>query len=248
MTATVPPPAAAAVPPPPYEVDAPTRLVRVCANLLPEDVLTARQVRSVRNRVGLGLIVLVVLLVLAYAYSWFQTNGLKGDVSSAQAQGVTLQSQMARYAPLQAAQAQTQQIESTLQQVMAGDLQWKALIDKFNASATNGVKIDSVSAVVSPPGGVTTQAANPLSAPGSTIVGLVTITGTAPNSSAVGKFVSTLNVVRGLTDPVPASVTGAHGSYQFTLAVSLTSEALGGKYAVSTAPAAPTASPTPGGS
>ena len=204
--------------------------------------------RSVRNRVGVALVALVGLLGVLYAYSWFQTNGLQGDLASAHSQSLILQSRMSSYAPLQAAQSETQQLQSLVAQAMVGDLQWKPLIDKFNASAPNGVRITSLSGLISSPTAAATASANPLTAPGVSTIGTITIAGTAPDSTAVGKFVNALTLVPGLTDPVPTSIAGGKGAYQFSVTVGVTTAALGGRYASSTPTPSVAPSSTPGGS
>jgi len=251
MTTIAPPPMPAETPR--FDTGEPTRLVRVCANLMPEEIITARAVRKVQVRLVIALVMLVALIGVSYGYAKWQTGSAEDDLAGAQRAAVSLQSQAAKYQQLQAAQAQAAQIQSTLSTIMAGDLQWSALIGKLQAGAGPGVAITSLAGNLTAADQAAASASpNPLAQPGVTVVGTLSISGTAPDSNSVGTFVNMLSKITGLTDPVPTTVNGQRGAYTFSINVSLTSAALGGRFSPTTAaaasgtPATATATPTPG--
>ena len=64
--------------------------------------------------------------------------------------------------------------------------------------------------------------------------GTVAINGSAPSKGAVAAFVDRLAGIRGLAAAFPASVAGSNGQFTFSVNVLLTSDALGGRFALKT--------------
>jgi hypothetical protein len=229
MTTTMLPPSAAT----PKPVSGDTRFVSVRANLLPEEVLSTRQAEAVRKKVLAGLIVFAVLLVGWYGLSWWQTNSANNDLSAAQRQGQELQSQQNQFAPLVTAQAQTNAINGELKSLMSGDLSWKKMLTTLRTVAPARVEVNGIAGTVTVTGAGLPGAApvgpsilNNTDSPG---VGQLTITGSALDKRTIAAYADALTRVKGLAGPLITNVSGTR-PITFTIAVVITSDALGGRY------------------
>jgi flagellar basal body-associated protein FliL len=246
MTTTMVPPT-----PTPKPTSSALRYVTMRADLMPAEVISARQTVVVRKQVMLGLLVIVALLIAWFGVSWWQTTSARSDLHDAQHSGVALQKQQAQYAPLVAAQAEIGTIQGQLQKLMVGDLSWKTMVTTLRLVEPNGVTLTNVT------GSVTAGAAagvNPavgklvnsgvLNVTGKLQVGQLTVTGTAPTKTSIAAYADKLGTVLGLTAPLITNVTATPGDHTFTFTINLvvTADALGGRYAL---PA--TTSPATGG-
>jgi Tfp pilus assembly protein PilN len=212
------------------------RFVAVRANLMPSEVLSDRQVLVVRKQVLLGLVAVLVLLIGWFGLSWWQTRSANNELAAAQRQGVALQSQQTQFTPLVQAQAQIDNIRTELEQVMVGDLSWKTMLTTVRAKAPSGIGVDSITGAVSTAGktGGTTAAGDVLNQTGSASIGQLTIGGTAPDKKSVAAYADALTKVTGLTAPLISTVQTETTGVTFTINALITSDALGGKYAVAT--------------
>jgi Tfp pilus assembly protein PilN len=211
------------------------RFVLVRANLMPDEVLSARQAEVVRKQVLLGLVALVILLIAWFGVSWWQTNSAQGDLTDLQRQSTGLQNQTHQFAPLVQAQGQTDMIHAQLQKLMVGDLSWRTMLTTLRANAPTGVALTNVAGTVtagaaSAPAGATPPVS--LNASGQLQIGTLTIAGTAATKNEVAAYADKLAAVKGLTAPLITSVTTTGNSITFTMTVIITADALGGRYAV----------------
>jgi Tfp pilus assembly protein PilN len=238
MTATMVPPTAA---PTPRPTSSAVRFVAVRANLLPDEVLSSRQTVAVRKQVMLGLVIIVVLLIGWFGLSWFQTSSARASLHDARGQGVALQKQQAQFAPLVSAQQQIGTIQSQLRKLMAGDLSWKTMVTTLRTVAPDGITLTNVTGFVSAGAagstsrsGSTQPNSGVLNQTGKLQIGQLTVTGTAPTKTAVAGYADRMATVNGLTAPLITNVTATQGTHAVTFTVSLviTSDALGGRYAV----------------
>jgi Tfp pilus assembly protein PilN len=237
MTTTLtppPPPSPSPSPSPPASpapVAADVRFVPIRANLMPDEVLVARRSEALRRRVLMALAGTVALLVALYAISWWQTNSSRGDLEDAQHRTSGLQAEQQRYAPLVTAQAQTRDIAAQLRTLLANDLSWRALLNTLRAKAPSGVALTTVTASLfagTNAGAVPTPLAG---APdGVTPVGQLTIGGTARTKNQVAAYSDALAAANGLAAPLITNVTATGPTLTFSLTVSITSAALGGRF------------------
>ena len=231
MATTLLPPTAA-----PKPVSGDVRFVAVRANLLPDEVISTRQVEVVRKRVIAGLIAFVVLLIGWYGVSWWQTKSANGKLDDAQRHGVALQSQQNQYGPLVNAQREIDAVKTQLQSLMTGDLSWKTMLTTLRAKAPAGVKIASVDGSVDTAltvGASSTAGSAVLNQTGSPAVGELTVSGDAPDKRTVAAYADQLATVPGLTAPLVSSVQAEDHGVTFTITAVITSDALGGRYAAS---------------
>ncbi|GAB2482308.1 PilN domain-containing protein [Jatrophihabitans fulvus] len=218
----------------------PLRFVAVRANLLPREIVAGRRTDAMRRRVLSGLAALVAVLTLAYGFSWWQTHTADEHLAAAQRERSALSAQTQKYAPLVRAKATTTAIEQQLRRLMVGDLPWRGMLTTLRQQAPAGVALTQVAGTLTTPvtgsdpdsaGGTGQQVLN---RSGCTVVGPMTITGTAPDKRAVAAYADRLAGVKGLAAPYPTNVATAEGRTAFTLRVLVTTDALGGRYATGT--------------
>lgn len=240
MTSTmIDAPAPAPSPRPRPATDAPLRFVTLRADLLPDEILDARQSLIMRKRVLVGLAVLVVILIGWFGLARWQTSSAGDDLDTVKQDSVALAQEQARYAPLVRAQDDVKSIDARLRTLMAGDLPWQRMLSTLRADAPRGVTLTNVTGsvttgVVTSSGvtGTTNTQAQPdvLNQTGSRAVGTLTITGTAPTKASVAGYADRLAKSKGLAAPLISSVTVANRAVTFTMNVLITTNALGGRY------------------
>lgn len=215
-------------PEPIYPAGDPVHQVAIWANLLPDELISARRLTALKRRLALALAALLVLLVGAYAYSAWSTSQARDDLGRAQLKAAQLQHKQSEYTPLVTAQSSAERITTSLRQLMAGDLQWTELLDVLRTSAAPGVTIQNVNATIAP--ATKTSGLGVLNQSGKQQVGTITITGSAPDKSTLAAYVDALAAVKGLAAPFPASAIGQSGGLSFSINVLITSDALGGRF------------------
>ena len=208
------------------------RFVAIRANLMPEEVLSARQVVVVRKQVLLGLVAVVVALIAWYALSWWQTSSANSALEDTQRQGLALQSQQNQYTPLVQAQGQIANIRTQLEQLMVGDLPWKTMLTSVRGAAPAGLAVQSVAGAITPSTG--TPVPNLLNDTGTASVGTLTISGTAPDKRTVAAYADALAKIKGVTAPLISDVQASTRPVTFTITAAITTDALGGRYSTPT--------------
>lgn len=224
------------------------RFVAVRANLLPDEIVSARQSDVVRKQVLFGLLVVVALLIGWFGLSWWQTAVANSDLDDAQHQATALQNQQSEFGPLVSTQGRADLIRRQLHNLMAADLSWPKMMSTLRAQAPAGVRVTGVTGSVtvgvpatSAGNGINPLNGNVLNASGRLAVGQLTINGTSGTKSGVAAYVDKLATVPGLAAPLITSVTTSGTVATFTVNVLITTDALGGRYS------APVPAPQTGG-
>jgi Tfp pilus assembly protein PilN len=228
MATTLIPPS----PAPPRPASGDVRFVPIRANLMPDEVLSARQVVVVRKQVLLGLVVVLAMLIAWFGLSWWQTHAADSNLADLERQGLALQSQQNQFTPLVQAQAEIADTRAQLETLMIGDLSWKTMLTTLRAKAPAGVSIQSITGSVTPAGTTDGQVLNQT---GSASIGELSITGTASDKGNVAAYADALTRVKGVAAPLISAVESAAKPVTFTIIAVVTTDALGGTYA---APAA----------
>jgi len=218
------------------------RYVAIRANLLPDEIVSARQLEVVRKQVVLGLVVVVALLIGWFGLSWWQTQLAHNDLDDAQHRTAALQQQQSQFGELVQAQNQVATIHNRLAALMAGDVDWKSMISRLRSAAPSGVLVTAVTASMANVPGTnngSTQLPVVLNESGKAAVGQISLTGRSQSKSAIAAYADAIGRVKGVVSPLPTAVTSQGGTFTFTITGLLTTDALGGRYSTA-APAAPT--------
>ncbi|HSY15277.1 MAG TPA: hypothetical protein VK816_04755 [Jatrophihabitantaceae bacterium] len=222
-TLTLPP----APPAPAHEI----RYLAVRANLLPTEVVDARRGRQVRQLVLAAVAAVAVLMAGWTALSKAETSSAHTQLDSAQARGVSLIAQQARFGPLVTAQSEASEIKTQLSTLMTGDLSWSKLLTAVRAAAPPTIGLKSIAGLAgSDATGPIPPGISALNASGSGSIGTISISGTTPDHATVARYLDTLNSVPGLTVPYPATVIGVNGAFTFSATCVVTAKALGGRF------------------
>jgi Tfp pilus assembly protein PilN len=233
MATTMTPPAPTAGPKPTARA---VRFVPVRASLLPDEVISSRRTQLVRKQVLLALVIVVGLMIAWFGMSWWQTSTSNSDLDDAQHRTVALQNQQHEFAPLVDAQAKADTIRTQLQKLMVGDLSWKAMLTTLSAKAPAGVHLTTVTGKIvtatSTKNG-TSISSSVLNQTGKLSVGTLSVTGTASDKRSVAAYADRLATVKGLTAPLITNVAADNHTVTFTVDLIVTTDAFGGRYAVS---------------
>jgi Tfp pilus assembly protein PilN len=225
-------------------------LIRVVANLLPDEVVDARRVRHVRRRVVLVLVAVVLLTAGWYVYARMQTSKAQADLNKVQDQTVSLRARERSFAQLSSVQGATAAITDQLRKLMTGDLAWSALLRTLNAQAPPGLAVTNVSGAVSAGGtgapsttqsGTANGGIGALDGSGQSAAGTLTVTGTANDKRVIAGYLDALGRVKGLSVPFLTNLGVQDGHLSFTANLVITTAALGGRWGAP--PKAPSAAP-----
>jgi Tfp pilus assembly protein PilN len=235
MATTMVPPTGTPRPAPPGG----RRVVSVRADLLPDEVVSARRAVVVRNKVLIALGVLAAFIVAGYGLSWWQTTSARGDLGDMQQRNTALTNQQNEFRPVVEAQSGAQRIQTQLRNLMAGDVAWNDLLGRMRKVAPAGVALTGVDATVTVgPASTGTPGAAAGSVPatpaGPQEIGILTLTGTGPDKNSVAAFGDKLGGVGGLASPLITSVSSGDRQLNFTVQVVITSDALSRRYSGTT--------------
>jgi len=209
------------------------RVLTISADLLPDEVVVARRARRTRSWVLAVVAVVLVALGGWYALADHQTTLADQELESVTAEQVALQRKQADFAEVVDVQSETGTITRQLATLLADDLPWASLLDTLRSSGErSGVTVDGISGSLNDPdAGTGTEAGTLPSTSGSAKVGMLTITGSAPDKPSVARYVDTLGTLSTVANPFVTSVAkGSEGDYTFSLTVDVTAEALCGRF------------------
>ncbi|MGI5181458.1 PilN domain-containing protein [Dactylosporangium sp. CA-152071] len=206
------------------------RILPIAADLLPMEITDRRRLSTVRRLVVTALAVFALLLAGWFVVAYQHTQQAYDEVDRINDTKVDLLREKAKYTEVDSIQKQRKAIADQLRLVMARDLSWSALLTSLQQAAPKGVAVQSVTGSLAQ----TDSTADP------DVVGLITLTGTAPSKAAIAAYVDTLGKVTGIGNPFPTDATESDEGLTFTIRVDITPAALGGRF---TSPsAAPSAS------
>lgn len=226
--------------PPPAIVSPLWAFIGVGVDLMPPEVLEARHVRTIGIRCLAGIGALVVLLGAIVAVTKIQTSRAQDDLAAEQTTTITLQTQQRKYSEVALVQAQTAAIQTQLGQLMSADISWSAFIGAVRGAAPAGVAIQTLTSSVSDPNALASGGENGygvLDVSGQGHIGVIQITGTAPDPVAVAVYTDALAALTGIAVPHPTYNSAADG-LTFTMQAVVTETLLTKRFAV--------AAPTPG--
>jgi hypothetical protein len=209
------------------------RVLTISADLLPEEIVVARRARRTRSWVLAVVAVVLVALGGWYALAEHQTTLADQELESVTAERIALQRKQADFAEVVNVQSQTGTITKQLGGLLANDLPWASLLDTLRTSGErSGVTVDGISGSLNDPeAGPATESGSLPSTSGSAKVGMLTITGTAPDKPSVARYVDTLGTLSTVANPFVTSVAkGSEDDYTFNLTVDVTADALCGRF------------------
>ncbi|AGZ39482.1 hypothetical protein [Actinoplanes friuliensis] len=211
-----------------------TRLLTISASLLPEEVIAGRRARRTRAWVIVVVVLVAGLLGSWFAYARHQTTLADDKLSEVTVQVTDLQRDQHKYADVVEVQNQTKNITKQLRTLMANDLPWASLLDTLRTTGTaSGIEVTGVNGILNATNASASDTAADLpSTSGSTSIGSLIVTGTAPDKDTIAKFVDALSTQTVVADPYLTSATKGSDddNLQFSLRVDITGEARCGRF------------------
>ena len=198
-------------------------------NLLPREVLQARQLAGLK-RVLAGAVAAVVLACVA-ATVWAQAgaSAAQGELDAAQAKGAELRTEQARYAAVPKLLNLIQAAGAARERAMSQDVLWYGFMSDLAVTTPKGITLNGMQVSLDKP----TVNTDPLVPTG---LGTVTFTGTAKHVPDVAAWLDAVAHIHGVDGSSLQSVTrddatgGRAGTLNFTTTVQVTSEALTHRY------------------
>jgi hypothetical protein len=209
------------------------RVLTISADLLPEEIVVARRARRTRSWVLAVVAVVLVALGGWYALAEHQTTLANQELESVTAERIALQRKQADFAEVVNVQSETGTITKQLGGLLANDLPWASLLDTLRTSGErSGVTVDGISGSLNDSAaGAGTASTTLPSSSGSATIGMLTITGKAPDKPTVARYVDTLGTLSTVANPFVTSVAKvSEGDYTFSLTADVTAEALCGRF------------------
>ena len=213
------------------------RFINIRANLMPAEVIVARRIEKLRRKILIGLGALVVVVAAVYVVAMLGTRSANNDLSAVNTTTSQLQSRVAGYSSVTKTQAQAAAVQSELATVMQGDLPWSSLITALRQEAPLGIQLTSVSGNVTSAAGSTGSGsgsgatAGDVNQSGDQAAGTLVITGTAASQTIAAAYSDRLSLIKGVTAPLITSLSGAGSGVTFNISATITTAALGGRYA-----------------
>ncbi|MEV0128088.1 hypothetical protein AB0H83_06410 [Dactylosporangium sp. NPDC050688] len=213
------------------------RILPIAADLLPLEITELRRLRMVRRLVIAGVAMCVALLLGWYVVADGQTDEAQSELTAVQDLRRDLNRKKATYTQLESTRQQIKDITTQLGILMERDMSWSALLGSLRKAAPRNVTVANVTGSLDLDD--TTGTTGTADTSGD-VVGMLTLSGTAPSKDEVASYVDTLGTVPGLANPFPSEATQDDSGLHFTIRVDITKAALGGRF---TSPgAAPSAS------
>ncbi|WP_449063126.1 PilN domain-containing protein [Planomonospora algeriensis] len=221
-------------------VQNPFRMLAIRADLLPPEIEIRRRAHLVR-RIVLAVLLLIGLLIGAwYGLANLETTSAEADVATAEADLKRTTARQSEFSELVKVRADIETIRTQLTTLLADDLQWSVVFSSVRKAAPENVTVRGVT------GRLTGTSEADTGDSGEQLVGALTITGSGTDKQAVTDYVTALQKVRGLGNPLLRDAREQEeGGVEFTVNVDITESARGGRYSSTpkTATPAKTAKP-----
>lgn len=209
-----------------------TRVLTISARLLPGEIIATRRARKMRAAVITSLVLVVALLGSWFAYASHQTTIARDELAAVNSEAQMVRQQQRRYDEVVNLQDDTKALDKQLSTLLAKDLRWAPLVETvYRKGKPFGIVVGDIN------GDVAMTAAG-LDSSGSALpsnktgkpVGKLTITGSARNKPLIAQYVDALDGLKGLANPYLTSASGKSGTFDFSVELDMTTDALGGRF------------------
>jgi hypothetical protein len=200
----------------------------IAVDLTPVEVVNTRKVRSLKKLIVAGLALIVVLCVGATFVTLLDKVDAQDGYDEAAAATADLQAQAAKYTDITAMQTTTSQVEAQVATLMSNDVDIVNLMARIRTALPAGVSISNETvalALQTATDAAADPAADPAAAPaapGTTIIGSVTLVGSGGAIKDLAAFVTNLIKLKGVVDVVPTSTSKIETGIDYTLSLNIT--------------------------
>jgi len=201
-------------------------------NLMPPEIAEAARFRRFQLAMGGAVVGAVAVVVALYMQAHGGVAGAQQQVDQANAQGTTLQSQLANLQSVQDVYTQVASREAMLTQAMGGEIRWSRYLNDLSLRMPDHVWLTTVSATE--PGA--TPTALPTGTTSATVgsIGNVQFAGIAFSHYDVAAWLDSLSKERGFVNPYFTSSTetaiGPKSFVTFASSTDINDKAESGRY------------------
>lgn len=219
----------------------PTRLAQMPrVNLLPPEIAAAAKLKRLKAVLGLTVLAVMALLVLAFLWVSGQVGGAEEDLAAAQAEGSTLQAEVATYAEVPQVLLAVDTAQADLATAMTPEIRWSFYLNDLSLTIPRTTRLTGITAVneaaAAQLSGTVTTAEGVVTPLGELSMGTMTFAGNSTDFDAVAAWLQSLARQKGYVEPTVQNVTkadaeGSAGTYfgvESTTQLSL--EASSGRY------------------
>ena len=178
----------------------------IFADLMPPELLVSRQLRTLRKRLGAGLVVVFLLCAAGYADAMHQRNMASHGLSQAQARTAAITADQQQFLRVTQIQNDTAEIETQIASMMSDDVDFAGFLAKVRAALPATLAITSITVTITPDSGNTTTS---LAGAGINQIGTVTLSGNGHTLSDLSAYVIKLTALPGVINVIPNSNTSA---------------------------------------
>lgn len=201
-------------------------------DLLPPEISRRHGLRRLQLGVGCGLLAAVGVVASLTAAAAGAVQDANGELAVVSARGAALQTEITKYVDVLAVHREAQAAQDMLTLAMGEEVRFSALLDDLSRTVPDNVWLEDVTFTQGTP-------ASPAAAGGEAGIGTATFTGVAFSHDDVAAWLDSLAAREGYAEPSLTESTAATGSARrtvtFTSTVALTSAALSGRHAPTTA-------------
>lgn len=225
-------------------------------NLLSDSAFARLAARRLRQRFGAGAVAMVALVAGAWGFQHVRVQETQKLVAVEQAETTRLTGQTQVLAPVRTFVNGVAVQQLTVQTAMAGEVYLSDVLDGVRDATPLGAELVSVAVTVAPLAGpdaaATTGAASACPGPDPfntrTVIGCVTLSGTAGSRAEVGDMVIALGASPLFVEPfISTTTTGDTDAVTFSGSVGLSEKVLSGRYVGAEPDAVPDAESDPAG-
>lgn len=193
----------------------------IVGDLTPPELVAARQLRVLRKLIGVALALVVVLCATGFFYATLQHSKASDALAAANDQTTQEQAALDKYSGITKIQAAVQGVKTQIAGVMGGDVNMPKLIESVRGALPTSMKLTAVTVTFSTP--VAADAAEPsLNNTGRSVIGQITVSGTARTLNDLADFVLRLQTVNGFVNVIPGSNSASDKAVTFGLTLSMT--------------------------
>lgn len=214
----------------------------IAADLIPPELINARQLKVLRRLLAAALVVLLIVCAGGFYLAAEHNSAAKSELSDLQFRTSQLQAAGRLYSGVVSIQRSVSQVQTQIIQVMAGDVDLVALMNQLQSNLPKTMTISQEAVTISTAGvaGATTTPATGaasgggLDTSGLPRIGTVTLSGTGRSLDDLPDYIDRLNTVTGLVDVLPISntVSATGGGSQYSLTIGLTNALLSHRFEV----------------
>lgn len=194
----------------------------IVTNLIPPELLAARQLRVLRRFVLAALIGLVLVCLAGFTLAKFNNASAHSALDSEQAVTTSLTQSESQYSDVTRIQTSVDGVNGQLAQVLASDVDLQPVLLQLRRAMPASLDIKNLSLSTSSSTG--TNGFSGLDTSGHPIIGSVTIAGDAATFQGISDYVDALARINGVVNVVPTSAQGNKLTINYNITLNLTDQ------------------------